>query len=54
MDDDLVAAIRRTAADLRREAGKVALSHQRMDEIAGRLDALVARTDAAKPEEEER
>lgn len=41
--DAVVAAIEQSASDIREEARKVAASHTKMDEIAARMERLVAR-----------
>lgn len=51
--EDVVNVIRENAAELRNEARKVELSHQRMDEIADRMEELVGLLrDAGGTEEE--
>ena len=51
VDDELVQAIRQNAADLRHEAEQVRLSHERMDEIAARMESLAQRLPTADDEE---
>lgn len=46
--DEVVRAIRQNANELRQEARKVELSHERMNEIADHMEALVQQLKATE------